>query len=173
MDNKQLVITPKTKVGELLDIYPQLEDILIGMAPAFEKLKNPILRRTVAKVATLHQVAGIGNLDVDVVVNNLRKAVGQSTDSFSNGDSEYIQNKLPDWVSEGQIVQRFDATIMINAGENPMQAILKYTNELNAGEIFELTTPFIPAPILDILKEKGFTACSVKCEDGFRNYFVK
>ncbi|WP_143255013.1 DUF1858 domain-containing protein [Alkalitalea saponilacus] len=35
MSNKQLVITPKTKVGELLDTYPQLEEVLIGMSPAF------------------------------------------------------------------------------------------------------------------------------------------
>ena len=30
------------------------------MSPAFEKLKNPILRKTVARVATLAQVAVVG-----------------------------------------------------------------------------------------------------------------
>ena len=46
-----MVISPKTKVGELLDAYPELESVLMEMSPAFEKLKNPILRRTVARVA--------------------------------------------------------------------------------------------------------------------------
>lgn len=50
-----LIITPKTKVLELIETYPELEDILIEYAPAFKKLKNPLLRKTVAKIATLQQ----------------------------------------------------------------------------------------------------------------------
>lgn len=30
------------------------------------------------------------------------------------------------------------------------------TKELKTGEIFELLTPFVPAPIIDMLKSKGF-----------------
>ena len=48
-----LIITPKTKVLELIETYPELEDVLIEYAPAFKNLKNPVLRRTVAKIATL------------------------------------------------------------------------------------------------------------------------
>ena len=51
-DKKDLLITPKTKVGELLDAYPELEPVLMGLAPAFNKLKNPVLRKTIGKVAT-------------------------------------------------------------------------------------------------------------------------
>ena len=46
-------IEPVTKIAALLDHYPELEDVLIGMAPPFKKLKNPILRKSVAKVASL------------------------------------------------------------------------------------------------------------------------
>jgi hypothetical protein len=65
------------KVGELLEAYPDLEATLIGLAPEFAKLRNPILRRTVAKVATLHQAARIGGLDVRELVRTLRAAAGQ------------------------------------------------------------------------------------------------
>ena len=40
MDN--LIITPRTKVYELLQAYPELEDLLIELAPVFKKLKNPV-----------------------------------------------------------------------------------------------------------------------------------
>lgn len=53
----ELIITPKTKVLQLIETYPQLEELLIEMVPTFEKLKNPVLRRTVAKIATLQQAA--------------------------------------------------------------------------------------------------------------------
>ena len=37
----ELIIAPKTKVAELIDAYPQLEQVLIDYVPAFEKLKKP------------------------------------------------------------------------------------------------------------------------------------
>ena len=57
MTAPKLIISPKTKVGELLDVYPELEPVLMSMSPAFEKLRNPVLRKTVARVATF--AAGI------------------------------------------------------------------------------------------------------------------
>ncbi len=52
-------IIPDSKVGALLQEFPQLEDVLIQMSPAFGHLRNPVLRKTVAKVATLRQVLGL------------------------------------------------------------------------------------------------------------------
>jgi hypothetical protein len=53
MSADDLSIEPSTKVAALLDRYPELEDVLIEMALPFKKLRNPILRRSVAKVASL------------------------------------------------------------------------------------------------------------------------
>ena len=61
MSGESLQIQPSTKVAQLLDAYPELEEVLIRMAPPFRKLKNPILRRSVAKVATLKQAAIVGH----------------------------------------------------------------------------------------------------------------
>jgi len=46
---KELIITPQIKVAELLETYPQLEEVLIDLSPTFKKLKNPVLRRTIAR----------------------------------------------------------------------------------------------------------------------------
>ena len=59
-------ITAGTKVAALLSAHPELEDLLISMSPAFIKLRNPVLRRSVARVATLRQAAAVGKLDVDL-----------------------------------------------------------------------------------------------------------
>ena len=162
-----LLITPKTKVGELLETYPSLESVLIGMSPAFAKLKNPVLRRTVARVATIQQIAAVGGLNVDEIVNRLRKEVGQFAEAGSlksevsrTSDPEVpeseISTGIPGWFDEGKIVKRFDAAPVINSGGSPMNDILSQTKDLMAGDIFELTTPFVPAPIIDMLKSKGF-----------------
>ncbi len=66
----------KIKVLELIETYPELEDVLIEYAPAFKNLKNPVLRRTVAKIATLQQAAAIGGVKTEELINRLRKRGG-------------------------------------------------------------------------------------------------
>jgi len=51
---ESLDITPSITVHELLNAYPELEDVLIGIAPTFKKLKNPVLRRSSAKLLPLN-----------------------------------------------------------------------------------------------------------------------
>jgi hypothetical protein len=55
-------ITKDTRVAALLRDYPETEELLIGMSPAFTKLRNPVLRRSVARVATLGQAPWDGYL---------------------------------------------------------------------------------------------------------------
>ena len=67
-------ITPATKVAELLESWPELEEALVAQAPAFRRLKNPVLRRTVARVATLEQAAGVGGIAVTIDADALLDA---------------------------------------------------------------------------------------------------
>ena len=93
------LITPATKVAELLEAYPELEETLIAQAPAFKRLKNPVLRRTVAKVASLEQAASVGGVTVRDLVATLRRAVGQEPDAPAGGkgDAPADPSSPPDW----------------------------------------------------------------------------
>lgn len=170
MSSNKLPILPKTKVGELLDAYPQLEEVLIRLAPAFSSLKNPILRRTVGKVATLTQAAAVGGLKVDELVNRLRAEVGQGGISGSEDDDGYIVSESPDWFSSNRIADRFDATPVINDGGSPMAEILQRAGRLENDQILEVRSPFVPAPVLDMLRKKGYKLFAVKADDGFLSY---
>ena len=66
-------ITPETKIAELLDAYPQLEEVLIRQSAHFTALKNPILRKTVAKVATIEKAAQMSGIPVRRLVATLRR----------------------------------------------------------------------------------------------------
>ena len=65
-------ITPKTKLLDLLNEFPEIENKIMSLAPPFKNLKNPILRKTVGKLATLEKVATIGGLDVGDFMNEIR-----------------------------------------------------------------------------------------------------
>jgi len=88
MKNNGLIISPRTKIGEILSAYPELEKILIDLSPSFKSLKNPALRKTIGKVATLQQTALIGNIPVNTIVNALRKELGQEEVLISDLSSD-------------------------------------------------------------------------------------
>lgn len=154
-DNKALIITPKTRVGELLEVYPHLEPVLLQLAPAFAKLKNPVLRKTIGKVATLQQAAAVGNVPVTEIVNTLRTEIGQEL--FNEGTTQGALNfKEPDWFRADKVKIKFDATVLINGGQNPMQDIFRHLEQVEPGGIFQLSTPFVPAPIIELIQKKGY-----------------
>lgn len=147
-----------TKIGALLEIYPQLEETLLELSPAFAKLRNPVLRRTVAKVASIQQAAKIAGISPAIMVQALRKAAGLEAEEFTEADSNNSeeQESQPEWFDEQKIATRFDARPVIDAGESPMSEIIRLSKELEEGKILELTAPFKPEPIIDMLRSKGF-----------------
>ena len=145
------------KVSDLLDAYPQLEGTLLELSPAFSKLRNPILRRTVAKVTTLQQAAKVAGISPILLLETLRQAAGLPIDNSNESiDIENEQKDKPEWFDETNITIRFDARPIIESGENPMQEIIRLSKELQNNQIMELTAPFKPVPIMDLLKSKGF-----------------
>jgi hypothetical protein len=142
-----LIISPRTKVLQLIEAYPQLEDILISYVPAFKKLKNPVLRKTVAKVATLQQAAAIGNVKIEDLINLLRKEVGQ--DMCEEASGSVYNTKKPDWFNENLVKKDLDAREMLARGEHPVALVMADLNVLENNSIYKLTAPFLPAPLID------------------------
>jgi len=173
MQTEKLIITPKTKVHDLLTAYPELEELLIEMAPVFKKLKNPVLRRTIARVTTLQQAAMVGEIPVHSLVNALRNRIGQDTlegiESVPGG-----ADKQPSWFNRERIVKQLDARPIIEQGGHPLGDVLTDIRELKSGDIYELITPFLPAPLIERVVDQGFDAWSKKeAEDIIRTYFYK
>lgn len=145
------------KVSDLLDAYPHLEGTLLELSPAFSKLRNPILRRTVAKVTTLQQAAKVAGISPILLLETLRQAAGLPINNSNESiDIDNEQKDKPEWFEKMNITIRFDARPIIESGENPMQEIIRLSKELQNNQIMELTAPFKPVPIMDLLKSKGF-----------------
>lgn len=154
MENK-LIITPKTKVADVLEAYPQLEKSLITYVPAFSKLQNPVLRRTVGKVATLQQAAAVGNVDINELIAFLRKEVGQNEDSVIAGEVQYNYIR-PTWFDEINVVETLFATEMLERGEHPVAKVMSDLKQLKQGSIYRLVVQFLPVPLIDKASSMGF-----------------
>ncbi|MCD6658703.1 MAG: DUF1858 domain-containing protein [Lentimicrobium sp.] len=162
--NEQLIITPKTKVLQAIEAYPQLEEVLISYVPAFVKLKNPVLRKTVARIATLQQAAAIGNVPVEELINKLRAEIGQ--DLFTQNENQMYNTQQPEWYNESLIAGELDARPMLAAGEHPVNQVIADLKILETGKIYKLTAPFLPAPLIDKASSLNFKHWVTKSDDG-------
>ncbi|MBI3948305.1 MAG: DUF1858 domain-containing protein [Armatimonadetes bacterium] len=165
-------ITPETKVGDLLRHYPELEEALVTLSPAYKALKNPVLRRTVAKVATLRQVATVGGISLGTLIGRLRAAAGQG------GGEEFADagpaGPRPEWADPARVSRTYDARATIESGGHPVEQAMRDLNGLQEGEVYELITPFVPAPLVDLAARKGFRAFSTQeSPELVRTYFTR
>ena len=174
-DHKQdiLIISPETKIGKLLDTYPHLEELLLNMSPKFEKLKNPVLRRTIAKVANLKQAAQIGKIPLEDLINQLRDAVGQTNWTNSTVAATSSKTTKPDWILNGTIAISIDARPLLDQGEHPVDLVLNEINNLKENQILELITPFLPQPLIDLLQNKGHETWTKTISPSIYKTFVK
>ncbi|MFC2085268.1 DUF1858 domain-containing protein [Bacteroidota bacterium] len=151
----KLIITPDITVAELLNEYPQLENKLIEIAPVFSKLKNPVLRKTIAKVTSLKQASIVGGVKIGDLVNTLRKEVGQNEEMMEQY-SNLTSSGKPDWLDKSKIKIEYDASVDLNNGIHPVAKVTKEISVLNNDEIYVVYTPFVPAPLIEIIRSKGF-----------------
>jgi hypothetical protein len=167
------LIVPSTKVAALLDQYPELEEVLIDLAPPFRKLKNPLLRKSVAKVASLKQAATAARMPLADLINTLRRAVGQQPYQCEPTDeaASYLTAQ-PDWMDPANIVATIDEREATDADEMTLVTVLRAVAPSEPGQIVELITTFIPAPGIDLMKGKGLLVWSTEDETGVVRTYV-
>ncbi len=152
--NPPLEIGPRSKVGEVLDAYPQLEETLIGLAPAFEKLRNPILRRTVARFATLESAARVGGVDPGALVAALRRAAGLAESDSSMAATALADDEAP-WLLDAQVALSIDADAELDEGRHPAGRVEAAWRGLGAGSAIEIVASFRPEPLIERLRGRG------------------
>ncbi len=173
MIKEELIITPKTKVFDIIEAYPQLEDVLISYVPDFQKLKNPLLRRTVGKIATLQQAAQIGKVSVVDLVNTLRAKIGQTAENIQAEEGQYNYNK-PAWFDSEKVFQEFDVREMLANGEHPVAQVMEDLKKLKENGIYKLIAPFLPIPLIDKATGLNFVHwINPQSDELFEIYFIK
>lgn len=64
-------INKETKIGSLVKDYPYLKDFLLSTSPKFEKLKSPILFKTMASLATIEMISERGGFEISDFIHKL------------------------------------------------------------------------------------------------------
>jgi hypothetical protein len=80
----------------------------------------------------------------------------------------------PAWLNKDKIKISLDARPLLAQGIHPLEQVQRESDALQPGEIFEIVTPFPPAPMIEKMGAAGFETHSETGEDGmFHTYFKK
>ncbi len=147
------------KISEVLKTYPELLDELIGLSPAFEKLRNPLMRRVQSRLVTVSQAAGIAGLDPAQVTRQLNQAAGITPPDVAEGGATPAQKpaEKPAWVGSAPVAAELDVRPLMERGEEPFRVIMSAAREVPPGEALRLIVGFEPLPLYDALAKQGFS----------------
>jgi len=148
-----------TTVAELLNDYKGMKDILISINPKFKKLNNPILRRTLAKLATVKQAAIIGGMDAYELLNKLRVAVGQEPIQADEKEQIVIDETKPTW-AEKEPIAVLNANELLDKGKNPLAEAHQLLRKLKGDEFIKIVSDFRPEPLIEEFEKQGYEVAS-------------
>ncbi len=90
-------LTSKTRLDALLKAYPFLLDFLPSFDSKFDKLRQPLLRKTLGRVASLGQVAAMGDVPLPqllaAVAAEVKRVTGEALPVEGGGDSEPLAGR--------------------------------------------------------------------------------
>ncbi|MFN7956742.1 MAG: DUF1858 domain-containing protein [Holophagaceae bacterium] len=170
-----MAITPETKIGDFLEAHPDQQEALIARVPEFAKLRNPVLRRTVARLATVDQAARIAGIPTAELVRFLRDLAGESQKApGSDGPAVAEDEARPDWARPDRMRAAFGADALLAAGEHPLARVRRALITAAPGEVLQLLSPFRPEPLLAQFRQEGIPCwCEVEADDRFRTWILK
>jgi TusA-related sulfurtransferase len=160
-------ITLETKISDLLNNYEGMKDILIEINPKFKKLNNPVLRRTLAKIAGVRQAAIVGGMDPMDLLNQLRLAVGQEPLECVSEEKSAVLD-VPVWIAE-EFKATLNANEILDNDKNPLAEVHQLLKKLEEDDIVRVDSDFQPEPLIEEFIKSGH---EVYCQEIDDNRFV-
>ena len=154
-DGCPVQITPEITVPDLLSTFPDVESALTQLSSSYRALENPVLRAAATQSTTLSQLAQTDGISIGIVIGKLREAAGQESLAIDSPAA------TPAWIDATTVTKSLDARELIQQGGHPLDRVMTELGTLNPGEVYQLITPFVPAPMIDLVKQRGFESHTV------------
>lgn len=167
-------INANTKIAAVIKQCPDAIEAIISINPKFEKLRNPLLRKIMAKRTSLAMAAKVGGCSINDFFEKL-KPLGFTIESDILPVAEE-QTPIPDFIhaiKDEQLIE-LDVRPVIAAGKDPLTLILEKAKNIKAGQILKIVNAFAPVPLIPLLEKKGFVSYMDTVEDKLvETYFFK
>lgn len=95
-----MTLTAETRILDIIEKHPHVLDVLVGLSSEFARLKNPFLRKTLGRRATLEHAARMSGIPLEELVGNIEKAIATGPASLSEPEGttkiEVMKNIIRD-----------------------------------------------------------------------------
>ena len=146
-------ISKDTKIAVIIKENKEAIDVIAGINKHFRKLKNPILRSVLAPRVSIAEAARIGKSTPNEFLKRLEK-IGFEIELETKEVPVSNTTKLD--TKDLKIIE-LDVRPTINSGADPFKEIMQAIKQMNADETLKIINIFEPIPLINILKEKGYT----------------
>lgn len=178
-------VKPEMKVKEVLEIGEHMISAFCWLAPEFERLNNPVLRKAMSDRVTVSQAARIARIPLTEALYVLNLSAGEDSEilekelRLSNPeDSEYQEMNPPLRPEEILGLKDSDGRItfvdvMEEADKNkdPLPKITKGFESLKTdADVLLIRHPFDPIPLRDLYAKRGFASWAEERKPG--NWFI-
>jgi len=156
MNFGSLVVNRDTTIKELLDVKPEeVINALVQLNRNFGKLRNPLLRKLLAKRVSIADACRIADCPVSDFLRTMN-AIGfkLQEEIIENRSSADLQFQPP---AEENVVT-FDVRPILAINGDPLKAILAQIKGLNEHKCLKIVNTFEPIPLINLLRKKGFGA---------------
>lgn len=153
-----MVINEHTRVAEVIKANADSIAAIAALAKPLRKLNNPLLRRVMAPRVTLAEAAAIGGCSLADIRAALEPLGFQfAADESTAGPAIPKSIQQPDWLAGAGDMEKdlFDVRGIIEAGDDPLKAIVQRYRALPPGNLLCIINSFIPYPLLSLLEKKG------------------
>jgi len=149
-------ITPKTRISKLIKFNPDVINAIASINQNFKKLKNPVLRKLLAPRVTIENAAKIGGVSVsDFIKNLIPLGFVYNEEAVENIENDENMSNTFDIID--QTIIELDVRPDLEQGNDPFGKIMEAIDKIGEGEILKLVNSFEPVPIINAIKQKGFT----------------
>jgi uncharacterized protein (DUF2249 family) len=152
-------ITPDMTVADVIARHPNAIELLAAQHSAFERLRNPLLRKAFSRLVTLRQAAAIAGVELAALIDALNGDGGPALPAAGALDTAAGEAGCPPpWLDETRVAARLDVRVAQRAGQEPLADILRAVRTLPPGGILALRNTFEPLPLYAVLGRRGFEA---------------
>jgi uncharacterized protein (DUF2249 family) len=158
-----MVITARDCIADVLARDEALVEVLVSTSAHFARLRNRALRRAMARLVTVEQAARIAGVDPDLLLGRLNAALGYpaATPPAPPAEPEPAgqpaEAPVPAFLAEIPPTLTLDLDVRddLRAGREPFGRIMAGVRALPAGGVLRLRAPFEPAPLYEVLGQRG------------------
>lgn len=177
------MIRAEDRVSAVIDRDEKLIDVFASVSPSFERLKNPALRHSLARLVTVEQAARIAHVDPGTLVARLNEALGEKAAPAPAPAPAPVAKNIPPAAERLAIpaalaslppdrLVDLDVRADLRAGREPFQRIMETVRSLRPDQVLRLSAIFEPTPLYAVLGRAGFDHFTERfADDDWRVWF--